>query len=165
MNKRVCCLAVALLTLFTLCSCENKSSIEEAAIGYLQAMGDYRPDEAIPFATQYTRNTTIPVIKRIIEHSDTAYIRKNSPSVITINDIRMVSDSIARVYYHKHTPIKDVDDSVTVVKEENKWLVDVRINVPSMLLATPDSTQVNPRLPKLNGSMIRSAKKVSKVTR
>lgn len=108
------------------CSSDYKE-IEAVAQNYLQAMGDYRIEDAVPYASSYTRENTIPVLKHIMDHADTTYINSNKPSVITITKTDMLSDTTARVFYHKHTPIKDVDDDVLVVLENGQWLVDVRV--------------------------------------
>ena len=71
--------------------------------------------------------------------SDTNYINSNRPAVITIHKTRMLSDTSARVYYHKSTPIKEIDDSATVLLEDGKWLVDVRLAPIPFLDATADS--------------------------
>jgi hypothetical protein len=138
-------LLFASIFLLALSACtDNQKELKETAKGYLQAMGDYRIEEAAPFATQYTRETTIPLLKHIVDHTDTNYIKQNTPSTITIKGARMLSDSTARVYYHKHTPIKELDDSVKMVLEDGHWLVDVRIQ-PSPFLNIPDTLQ--PRIP------------------
>lgn len=109
------------------CTSQETKDIEASAKGYLQAMGNYQMDEAAPYASRHTREQTIPMLKHIMSNTDTAYINANRPAVITIARSKRLTDSTARVYYHKHTPIKEVDDSVTLVLEEGHWLVDVRL--------------------------------------
>lgn len=121
------------------CSNTPKNDIECAAQGYLDAMGNYLPEEAIPYATSFTREHTIPTIRQIITLSDTAYMNSNKPATITIHSSRMLSDTTAVVYYHKSTPIKEVDDSVAVVLEEGKWLVDFRMPYIPFLNVNKDS--------------------------
>lgn len=125
---------IAITISFVSAACTNSPTkeIEAAAQGYLDAMGNYRIDEAAPYATQQTREKTIPAFNFIMEHSDSAYINSNKPATITIHNTRMLSDTSARVYYHKSTPIKEVDDSVDLLLEEGQWLVDVQVNLPSM---------------------------------
>lgn len=113
--------------LFVACTSQETRNINASAKGYLQAMGDYLLDEAIPYASHHTREQTIPTMKHIMANADTTYINANRPSVITITGTKKLTDSTARVFYHKHTPIKEVDDSVTLVLEEGRWLVDVRL--------------------------------------
>lgn len=113
--------------LFVACTSQETRNINASAKGYLQAMGDYLLDEAIPYASHHTREQTIPTMKHIMANADTTYINANRPSVITITGTKKLTDSTARVFYHKHTPIKEVDDSVTLVLENGQWLVDVRL--------------------------------------
>lgn len=117
-------------------ACTNNTAtkeIESVAQGYLDAMGNYLIDDAIPYASSQTRENTIPVFNFILANTDTAYINSNRPATITIHNTRMLSDTTARVYYHKSTPIKEIDDSVTVILEDGKWLVNVIINLPPMM--------------------------------
>lgn len=114
-------------------SCTNPTKeIEAAAQGYLDAMGNYRIDDAAPYASRETREKTIPTFNFIMAHTDTAYVNSNRPATITIGSTRMLSDTTARVYYHKSTPIKEVDDSVNVILEEGQWLVDFVAVLPPM---------------------------------
>lgn len=117
------------LLLFIGCSNpqQHTEAIEKAAQGYLDAMGNYLIDDAAPYATRQTREKTIPTLNEIMAKADTSYINSNRPATITIKGSRMLSDTSARVYYHKSTPIKEDDDSVRVVLEDGQWLVDVRL--------------------------------------
>ena len=90
-------------------------------------MGNYLIEDASPYATRQTRERTIPTLCTIMSHADTAYINSNRPAEIRIRSSRMQNDTSAVVYYHKSTPIKEVDDSVKVLLEEGKWLVDVQL--------------------------------------
>lgn len=133
------------------CSSHETQEIEASAMGYLQAMGDYMMDEAIPHASRHTREHTIPTLKHIMANADTAYINSNRPSVITITGTKKLTDSTARVFYHKHTPIKEVDDSVTLVLEEGRWLVDVHLSpLPFSGSTTRDSVHRITHLPSID---------------
>lgn len=105
----------------------DTEAIRQAATGYLEAMGAYRVADAEPFASQYTCENTLPVLARMTEVCDTAFIVANTPAEFTIAAVKVVSDSVALVAYHKHTPITDADDTLTMVLEEGCWLADVRI--------------------------------------
>lgn len=127
--RKASLLSIILLALIT-GSCANKYNetvIRANAHGYLQAVGDYHFDEAIPYCSRHTREQTIPTFKRLMEHADTNYINSNRPSVFTYYNVRRVNDTSACVYYHKHTPIKEVDDSLTLIFEDGHWLADVRL--------------------------------------
>ncbi len=143
-------LALALL----LPACQNRQQmIEKSAQGYLDAMGNYLIDEAYPYATRHTREHTLPTMAYLTEHTNPNYIKSNTPATITLKQTVMLSDTSARVYYHKHTPIKELDDSVTLYLEEGQWLVDVRIRPfplpsttkPLMPSVTDDSITVGGR--------------------
>lgn len=132
----------------TSCTSSQEKAIESAAQGYLDAMGNYQIDDAFPYATKITRETTLGFYTRLMENADTAYINSNRPAIITINKTKIISDTTARVYYHKHTPIKDVDDSIMVRLEDGQWLVDVRLaNTPFFF---PDPNAATKSLQKLN---------------
>ena len=136
---------LATLCLLFAVACTNKpNEMEQAAKGYLQAMGNYKMDEAAPYATRQTRENAIPTMKKIMSMADTVYIKQNTPATITIKGSRLLTDTSARVYYHKHTPIKDVDDSVTLLLEEGQWLVDIRLK-PIPYLNMPDT--IEPHIP------------------
>lgn len=127
-------LPLILSGLFVACTPNAKRDIEAAAQGYLDAAGNYHLDEAAAYASKNTREASIPALKKMMAKADTAYINANQPADITIQSTRMINDSTAKVYYHKHTPIKDVDDSILVIYEEQRWVVDVTLMLPSILL-------------------------------
>ena len=117
-----------LALLLSLSACDNRQQqIEKSAQGYLDAMGNYLIDEAYPYATRHTREQTLPVLAQLTERTNPDYIKSNTPATITLQRTVMLSDTSARVYYHKHTPIKELDDSVTLLREDGEWLVDVHI--------------------------------------
>lgn len=134
-------LAFILTALMAISCSSDKKDIEAAAKGYLQAMGNYQIDEAIPFASSHTKEKTIPFIKYIMEHTDTAFVNANRPATITIKGTNILSDTLARVYYHKSTPIKEDDDSVTLILENGQWLVDIHLK-PLQFPTGKDTTRV-----------------------
>lgn len=119
------------LAALALVSCRQNTYSEEEiranALGYLQAVGDYHFDEATPYCTRQTRENTLPTFNYLLEHADTAFVNANRPSVFSIHKVNKINDTTARVHYHKSTPIKEMDDSLTVLYEEGHWLADVRI--------------------------------------
>jgi len=130
MSKLFISLASAILAILLLNGCNsNQGQIEKTARCYLEAMGNYRIDEAIPYSTSFTRENTLPIAKKLTEGTDPEYIQSNTPADITIKGYKQLTDTSARVYYHKHTPITEQDDSLTLLLEGGKWLVDVRIKV------------------------------------
>ncbi len=141
MKHHIRLLTIALLAL-VLAACNDTQSKDTAAIkaaaqGYLDATGNYLIDEAAPFTTQNTRQYSLPVLKRLKELCDTASMNANMPAEITIKGVRIVDSTHAYAYFHKHTPIKEQDDSVMVLKENGQWLVDVRLSMMPYLNMQP----------------------------
>lgn len=129
------------------CTSASQRDIERAAKGYLEAAGDYRLDDAMPYASRTTREVVLPFYKKVLSRTDTAYVQSNRPADITILSSHMLTDTTAHVYYHKHTPIMDIDDSVLVILEDGKWLVHVDIVIPALM--TLDSNSVHRRFNKV----------------
>lgn len=114
---------IAALTIGLSSCTHDTKAIEEAAYGYCKAMGEYQFDDAIPFASQLTRQTTINTFKKLLAISDTALLYTNRPATITIQKVETTSDTTAIALYHKHTPIKEIDDTVHLIVEDGKWVV------------------------------------------
>ena len=147
------------LTLLTACADSETKAIEAAAQGYLDAVGNYHFDEAIPYSSRKTREKTLPAFNLILAHSDTVYVNSNRPATITINKTRKLSDTTAWVYYHKSTPIKEVDDSVSVILEDGQWLVDVHIDyLPFMPDKMTDMSQMRRKNFKIDSNYINGKK-------
>lgn len=143
MTKQIIALASATLTMLSLTGCNsNQKHIENTARFYLEAMGNYRIDEATPYSTSFTRENTLPLAKKLTERTDPEYIQSNTPADITIKGSKRLTDTSARVYYHKHTPITEQDDSLTLFLEDGKWLVDVRFK----FLPIPLFDSIPPRI-------------------
>lgn len=144
--KKIHTLAAAALML-TMAACNSdRRQIENTARCYLDAMGNYRIDDAIPYSTAYTRQNTLPLAKKLTEHCDPAYIQSNTPAEITIRGSRQLTDTSARVYYHKHTPITEQEDSLTLFLEDGQWLVDVRFGPLPAALPAVLADSMPPRL-------------------
>lgn len=122
--------ATLVATLF-ISSCNSDSkNIEKVAYNYLNATGNYRIDEAMPYATPETHKTLEFLKEVLIPLTDTTYIASNCPAKITINDIEIKNDT-ALVLYTKETPIKTLEAQITVIKYEGKWLVDLPLDIPN----------------------------------
>ncbi len=76
-----------------------------------------------------------------MKYADTAYVNANQPAEIKLLSVRMLDDSAAMVYFHKHTPIKDVDDSVVVIYEDDQWLCEVRVK--NIAFLPPEKEETN----------------------
>lgn len=122
-----------LTTLVTGCASDQKK-IERAAYGYLDAMGNYRIDDAYDYATEETQSKTLDIIQQyIMPTTDMDYIRRNSPATITITGIEMTDDTSAIVSFHKTTPIQEQDGTLDMRKRNNQWKAQVLINLPNII--------------------------------
>lgn len=129
MKHRIALLAAVALV-FSSCSNEEKK-IERAAYGYLNATGNYLIDEAAPYASQDTRERTLPYIKDILmPMTDTNYIKANQPATIVIDSVRVLCEDTAKVDYTKTTPIKILNGTIHMVKEDGQWLAYVPLYQP-----------------------------------
>ncbi len=114
------------------CSNDDKQ-IRAAAQGYLDAMGNYRPADARPYATEETCNVTLAFFEMLMQHTDPSVYANNIPATITLGDITIAEDTLATVAFHKHTPSKEQDGEVTLVCRDGQWRVHQVIEVPDML--------------------------------
>lgn len=129
-NIRLSILAV-LAILASACQSDSQK-ITTAAQGYLDAMGNYKPSEARPFATEQTCQSTLAFYEKIMENVDPSIYANNIPATITLGEM-VIDDTIATVAYHKSTPTVEQDGNLTLVKRNKTWLVSEVINVPAVL--------------------------------
>lgn len=124
----------ATVLLLMLCGCTSgeQKKIEQTAFAYLDAMGNYRIEEAKPYSSPRTIETAIALCERIIPLVDTSYIKANTPAQITIKSVHIESDTTAYVLFHKSTPITQQNDTLRLVKIDGTWLVNVVINIPKL---------------------------------
>ena len=121
------------MLLLVSCTSEEKK-VEKAAYGYLNATGNYRLDEAAPYASQTTREVTLPYLKEnILPMTDTNYIKANQPATIVIDSVRVLCADTATVDYTKTTPIRVLTGKIYMVKEEGKWGAYVPLNIPESI--------------------------------
>jgi hypothetical protein len=107
---------------FAACNTPEKQ-IEEAAYNYSIAMSNYRVSEAEQYCTDETRNTTLSRAYVLMGMVDSAYVASDTPASIDILGVRMVSDTVAWVRYHKMSPLTNYIDSIEVRKRNGIWLV------------------------------------------
>ncbi len=125
--------AFAIALLWTGCKSE-KSLIEQSAMGYLTAMGNYKISEAEPYATEETIENTLHAIERyIMPNLDSNVIKKNTPATIEITDVIVVDDTTAEVAYVKTTPIQVQEGKLDMVKRKDGWKAQVSIQIPEAL--------------------------------
>lgn len=122
------------ITLFV--SCQNRQ-VRRVAQGYLDATANYRIDEAMPYASEQTREQTLPFIKNtILPMTDSSYIASNIPATIRIDHITIEGDS-ATVEYTKETPIKQLQGTLHLVREGGRWLAYVPLVLPESVKFDP----------------------------
>lgn len=158
------------ISVMVLASCGNnpQKEIEKNAYGYLDAMGNYRLDDARPYASTPTCERTLEVLQKyILPKTDTNYIVSNTPATIDILGVELLSDTTAVVSYSKTTPLQVQSGKLDMVKEDGRWCAEVIINLPPIM--TMDSTQMennlSARLDSLKGKTFRavSAKELKEV--
>lgn len=134
MKKSPLLVIIALIpTLF--CCCRGElAMIEESAVGYLTAMGNYQIKEAEAFASEETIQNTLHVIENdIMPNVDPAYIRSNTPATIEITEVYQIDDTTAKVSYTKTTPIQVQEGTLNMVKRNDEWKALVLIHVPAAI--------------------------------
>lgn len=112
---------ILLSLVFVSCN-QEKREIKHVAQAYLDALANYKVEEAKPYATSETCNTTLLVAAQLVTMVDTAYIISDTPATIDIQEVVIENDSMAVVKYVKNTPIKhDMQGSLHLVKRDQKW--------------------------------------------
>lgn len=150
------------------CGSNPRKEIEKTAYDYLYAMGNYRLDDARPYASTPTCERTLDFFQNyIMPKTDTNYIVSNTPATIDILGVEVLSDTTAVVSYSKTTPLQVQSGKLDMVKEDGRWCAEVIIALPPIM--TMDSTQMennlSARLDSLKGKTFRavSAKELKEV--
>ncbi len=126
-------LLTIIAAIFTSCK-SDQALIEQSAMGYLTAMGNYRISEAKPFATEETIENTLKTIEQyIMPNLDSTVIKENTPAIIKIDNITKTGDTTAEVSYVKYTPKQKQEGKLDMVKRKGEWKVQVRIQIPESL--------------------------------
>jgi outer membrane lipoprotein-sorting protein len=127
MKKKISIL-VLLLIVFASCQQEEKKA-EKIAYAYLNAMANYRVDEAEMYATPETSKTTLVLSKQLLAMVDTAYIISDTPAKIDIQELVIQDDTLATVKYVKNTPLKqNMQGELLLVKRGKQWLAHDVLN-------------------------------------
>ncbi len=115
--------------------CKNEQTlIENAAMGYLTAMGNYQIKEAVPYAAEETIEKTLHVIEEVImPNLDPNYVKQNTPASIEIKEVNQKSDTTAEVKYVKTTPIQVQEGSLEMVKRNKEWKALVIMQLPEAM--------------------------------
>ena len=134
MKKNLVFIVFALSTAL-FCGCKSEQSlIEDAAMGYLTAMGNYQIKEAEAYASEETIEKTLHVIEEVImPNLDPNYVKQNTPASIEIKEVNQLSDTTAEVKYVKTTPIQVQEGSLDMVKRNKEWKAQVLIQLPEVM--------------------------------
>ena len=166
--KRILYISISVLLLAVSCGNNAQKDIEKTAYGYLYAMGNYRIDDARPYASTPTCERTLDVLQNyIMPKTDTNYIVSNTPATLDILAVELLSDTTAVVNYSKTTPLQVQSGKLDMVKEGARWCAEVIIALPPIM--TMDSTQMqnnlSARLDSLKGKPLRavSAEEIKKI--
>ena len=121
-----------LACLLLLTSCHNDTKqIQTAAMGYLNAMGNYRPTDARPYSTQETCDITLTYFEEVMKHTTPSVYANNMPATITLGEIE-IEDTTAVINFHKSTPSVQQDGQIHLLKRNKQWLVHEVIQIPSI---------------------------------
>ena len=140
MKKSAFIISTSAIMLLLLSGCKNDLAlIEDAALGYLTAMGNYQIKEAEAFATEETIEKTLHFIEEsIMPNLDENYLKQNTPANIEIQEVNQLSDTTAEVKYVKTTPIQIQNGKLDMVKRNNKWKAQVIIQIPAVFNMTKE---------------------------
>ena len=133
--KKITLLLNAFAIFLLLMSCKSeKSFVEQSAMGYLTAMGNYKISEAEPYATEETIENTLHAIEKyIMPNLDPNVIKENTPATIEITGVTFLNDTTAEVAYVKSTPKQVQEGKLDMVKRGKDWKAQVSIQIPEAL--------------------------------
>lgn len=122
----------ALMTAILLSACNSdERQIKQAAQGYLDAMANYRIEEAEPYVTEETRDITLLFVeKAIMPNLAPNVIPDNTPATINITSVDITTDTTATVAYTKTTPQETSEETVGLLKRNNEWRVHYVVEIP-----------------------------------
>lgn len=134
MKKNLAFILFVLITAL-FCGCKSEQSmIENAAMGYLTAMGNYQIKEAEAYASEETIEKTLHVIEEVImPNLDPNYVKQNTPATIEIKAVNQLSDTTAEVKYVKTTPIQVQEGTLDMVKRNQEWKALVIMQLPDAM--------------------------------
>lgn len=115
--------AVLLALTAWIASCTPSTEhIKTVAYGYSNALANYNIDDAAQYCTPETQETTLQYAKSLMANVPPEYIASDTPAEIKITEVIVDNDTTATVHYHKHTPLKDFDASLNMVRRNGQWL-------------------------------------------
>lgn len=116
----------------------GEKQLREYAQGYLDAMGNYRPAEARPYASQQTCEKTLAFYETLMAFTDSSVFLNNIPAQITLGEITYSDDTCATVAFHKSTPSRQQDGTLHMVKRDRRWVVHEVLNLPPLQNHAPE---------------------------
>ncbi|MCQ2299012.1 MAG: hypothetical protein MJZ81_02660 [Bacteroidales bacterium] len=126
--KKATILLLAISALAISCKDKDRESITLAAHGYLDAMANYKINEATAFCTEETKSTYIAFLNEFFvpQYDTSTILRANCaaemPATITIQDIEISNDTTAVVTYTKTTPRQiSKDQTLKMRKRSGEW--------------------------------------------
>lgn len=140
MKNTATIIAALALGLFMFVGCKSDQAlIEDAAMGYLTAMGNYKIKEAEVYASEETIEKTLHVIEEsIMPNLDSNFIKQNTPATIVIQEVNLLTDTTAEVKYVKTTPIQVQEGKLDMVKRDKEWKAQVQIQLPAIFNSTQE---------------------------
>ncbi|MBQ9639772.1 MAG: hypothetical protein IJV22_09500 [Bacteroidales bacterium] len=118
----------------------NYNDVAEIAELYLTAMGNYKFDDAKPFATQETCEQTIDFYAQtLLPNTDSNFIAQCTPATVRIDAVSN-RDTSADISFTKFSPCDTVHGHLSMRKRNGQWRAHVVIRVPDMMrVVEPDS--------------------------
>lgn len=140
MKKSTFIITASVFMLFLITGCKSEQTlIEDAAMGYLTAMGNYQIKEAEAFASEETIEKTLHFIEEsVMPNLDENFIKQNTPATIEIQKVNQLSDTTAEVIYVKTTPIQVQNGKLDMVKRDKEWKALVLIQIPAIFNMTKE---------------------------
>ena len=116
-------------------SCKStEREVRNVAQHYLDATSRYDVPDACRYCTPETANGLRLLDTTIMRNVDSSYIEQNKKAKVKITSITVTSDTTAVVAFHKHTPLANSDGSLDMVFRNGRWMANVKINLPPILL-------------------------------
>lgn len=138
--KNIPLIFITFVTSLLLTGCNSERSlVEQSAMGYLTAMGNYRISEAEAYATEETIENTLHAIEKyIMPNLEPNVIKENTPATIEITGVTFVDDTTAEVSYVKTTPMQVQEGKLDMIKRGKDWKAQVSIQVPDVFKITEE---------------------------
>lgn len=127
------------------CSCGNpKRTIRQVAYQYLDAMANYRVEDAVPYCTPETQEGVIRVGHNLVKAVEPGYIESDTPAKIKIKKVKITSDTTATVSFHKSTPLKEQNGEVNLVFRNGQWKVHILMGYQKKAVGKTDEEDSKP---------------------